>query len=325
MMTDNRAQNREAPSELKDLVRLDRRRFQWSSLVLISPMGLLLFLLFLGPVGYAFYLGFTNLQLIGINSINYRFTGLTNLIALWKDREFYHSLLLTMYFVIGSGAIGSTVAGLALALLMERALPSLRATVGAVAVLACILPPVTVAVVWYSVTTAGGVFPEMIGMGRDDLLYKSPMLVVSLANGWSLCGLSMLIFAAALKNIPRDLFEAAMLDDATALQRFFRITLPMLRPTVMTSVLLMTLLSFGNFTLVFLMTGGGPEGRTNILPVYSYLQAFAYHRLGYGALLGNVIVVISALLGVIFVAINLLTGMGARRGHAVAAANRDAI
>jgi multiple sugar transport system permease protein len=319
-MSDDRPQNPAVPSETADMIRLDRRRYQWSSLVLLSPAGLLLFLLFLGPVGYAVYLGFTNLQLIGANSIHYRFTGFTNLIALWKDKEFFHSLILTMYFVIGSGAIGSTVAGLALAMLMERALPSIRATVGAIAVLACILPPVTVAVVWYSVTTAGGVIPEAIGMGQTDLLYASPMFVVSLANGWSLCGLAMLIFAAALKNIPRDLYEAAILDDATAVQRFFRITLPMLRPTIMTSVLLMTLLSFGNFTLVFLMTGGGPAGETNILPVYSYLQAFGYHRLGYGALLGNVIVVISALLGVLFIAINFLTGLNTTRTRATARA-----
>src|SRR5271154_2883326 len=111
-MSDERPRNPVVPPETADMVRLDRRRYQWSSLVLLSPAGLLLFLLFLGPVGYAFYLGFTNLQLIGANSVHYRFTGVANLIALWKDKEFFHSLLLTMYFVIGSGAIGSTVAGL---------------------------------------------------------------------------------------------------------------------------------------------------------------------------------------------------------------------
>jgi multiple sugar transport system permease protein len=293
--------------------RFDRHRYQWSSAILIAPAGLLLLVLFLIPVGYAFYLGLTNLQLIGPNALNYRFMGTWNLKVLLKDKEFYHSLLLTLYFVVGSGAIASTVAGLALALLMERALPVIRLCVGAIAMLACILPPATVAVVWFSTTTIGGVIPLALGMGQTDLLYDHPMLVVSAANAWSLCGLSMLMFAAALRNIPRDLIEAAILENATATQRFFRIVLPMLRPTIMTSVLLMTLLSFGNFTLVFLMTGGGPGGQTNILPVYSYLQGFAYHRLGYGALLGNVIVVISALLGIIFIGIDRLTGLRADR------------
>jgi len=80
----------------------------------------------------------------------------------------------------------------------------------------------------------------------------------------------------------------------------------------MTSLLMMTLLSFGNFTLVFLMTGGGPEGRTNILPVYSYIQGFSYHNLGYGALLGNVIVVLASVLGVVFVLVDRIGSRSTR-------------
>jgi multiple sugar transport system permease protein len=286
---------------------LDRRRGEWSSLALLSPAGMLLAGLFLLPIAYAFYLGLTNLTLIGANAVHYRFTGWTNLFTLWKDKEFYHSLLLTVYFVVGSGAIASTLLGLTLALLMERANDTLRTAVGAIVMLACILPPATVAIVWFAVTTSGGVIPIMLGMGNSDVLFKHPMLVVSAANAWSLCGLSMLIFAAALKNIPQEMIEAAVLEGSSAMQRFMRVTLPMLRSTIMTSVLLMTLLSFGNFTLVFLMTGGGPGKSTNILPVYSYVQAFSYHRLGYGALLGNVIVVIAAILGILFVGLDYLT------------------
>lgn len=279
----------------------------------MSPGMLLLILLFLVPIGYAFYLGLTNLTLIGATSINYRFTGMRNLIALYTDKEFYHSLYLTLYFVAGSGSIASTVAGLTLAILMERATPVLRTMVGALAMLACILPPATVAIVWYAVSTSGGVLAVLLDMGRSDLLFHYPMLVVSAANTWSTCGLAMLIFAAALRNIPRDIIEAAKLENSNAMQRFRRITLPILRPTIMTSALLMTLLSFGNFTLIFLMTGGGPGRKTDILPVYSYIQAFSYHRLAYGALIGNVIVVISALLGILFVAIDWLSGRSTPR------------
>jgi multiple sugar transport system permease protein len=80
-----------------------------------------------------------------------------------------------------------------------------------------------------------------------------------------------------------------------------RLTLPLLKPTMVTSALLMTLLSFANFTLIYLMTAGGPSNDTNILPVYSYLQGFKFYRLGYAALLGNVMVILSALIGAIFV------------------------
>lgn len=302
--------------------RLDGRRYDSESKFLLFPAGLLVCVLLLLPIVYSVYLGLTNIQLIGPDAIHYRFTGTANLVRLWKDREFFHSLILTLYFVIGAGAIGSTVAGLVLAMLMEKAIPALSAGVGSLAMLACILPPATIAVVWFAVTTAGGVYPWMLGMSDTDLLYKSPMLVVSIANAWSLCGLSMLMFAAALKNIPTDMIEAAKLENASAPQRFWRITLPMLRPTIMTSVLMMTLLSFGNFTLVFLMTGGGPAQQSNILPIYSYFQGFNLHRLGYGALLGDVIVVLASVLGIMFVLLDRLTSTSAPASKALSAATK---
>jgi multiple sugar transport system permease protein len=95
--------------------------------------------------------------------------------------------------------------------------------------------------------------------------------------------------------------EAAKLEGASAAQSLIGVTLPVIRLTIVTSSLLMTLLTFGNFTLVYLMTAGGPGNQTNILPVYSYLQGFKFMNLGYAALLGNVIVIISAILGVLFV------------------------
>src|ERR1700687_5187398 len=82
--------------------RLPTSRFEVVSLVFMSPAGLLLFLLFLAPVGYSFYLGLTNLQLIGPNSTNFRFTGLFNIRSLIRDHEFYHSLWVTLLFVLGS-------------------------------------------------------------------------------------------------------------------------------------------------------------------------------------------------------------------------------
>jgi multiple sugar transport system permease protein len=72
----------------------------------------------------------------------------------------------------------------------------------------------------------------------------------------------------------------------------------------------MSLLSFGNFTLIFLLTGGGPANATNILPLYSYMEGFTFHRLAFGAILGNVIVLMSAVLGVCFV---LISRYSARR------------
>ncbi len=296
------------------VLRHDRRHFQWGWIPFLAPASILLLALFLVPVGFSFYLGLTNLQLIGPHSINYWFTGLSNVQALLADKDFLQSICLTLIFVVGSGAFGSSLLGLVLALSMQRANPILRSAVGAVVVLGTVLPPATVAVVWSAVTSTGGILSLLVGFRRAGFLYKAPMLVVSLANAWSLCGLSMLIFAAALRNVPRDMIEAAMLENAGPFRRFARIVFPVIRPTVITSCLLMTLLSFGNFTVVFLMTGGGPAGATDILPLYSYIEAFSYHRLAYGALLGNVIVLFSGLLCLAFLGLGRLSGRSDRMG-----------
>ncbi len=95
--------------------RLDRERFQWGSLGLLVPALVLLIVLFLIPVGYAFYLGFTNLRLIGPTSLHWHFTGLSNLHQLGSDSVFPKSLELTALFVGGS-VIGTVVVGLGLAL-----------------------------------------------------------------------------------------------------------------------------------------------------------------------------------------------------------------
>ena len=282
-------------------VRLDIPRVDPVSFVFLAPAALLLFALFMGPVIYAIYLGFTNLQLIGIHAINYRFTGLSNVTFLLHDEIFYQSLWLTIVFVIGSGAIGATMLGLVLALALQGCMPFVRWISSAAAILAWTLPPTTIAFVWLATSTQSGLISMLMGNRQFDLLYSHAMLVVSLANAWSLAGIAMTMFSAALRNIPGDLIEAAKLEGASLRQILTGITLPLLKSTIVTCALLMMLMTFGNFTLIYLMTGGGPANDTNILPVYTYLQGFKFHNLGYAALLGNVVVILSAVLGGLFV------------------------
>ncbi|TGQ05007.1 MULTISPECIES: sugar ABC transporter permease [unclassified Mesorhizobium] len=289
------------PEKLRLEARLDKARFNPASLVLLAPATVLLLGLFLVPVVYAIYLGFTNLQLIGLHAVNYRFTGWANVNTLVHDATFYQSIWLTVLFVVGSGAVGATLLGLVMAIAMQDCLRLIRQIAGALAIVAWTLPPTTIAIVWKASSTESGIIPTLLGNPNYDLLYDQAMLIVCLANSWSLAGLAMIMFSAALRNVPEEILAAARLEGASRAQTLFKVTLPMLRSTIVTSALLMTLLTFGNFTLVYLMTAGGPGNQTNILPVYSYLQGFKFFNLGYSALLGNVIVLISAVLGGLFV------------------------
>src|SRR5579875_3329740 len=122
--------------------RLDRERFQWGSMTLLLPALVLLVVLFLIPVGYAFFLGFTNLRLVGPTALSYHFTGLANVRQLLHDNVFPLSVELTAIFVVGS-VVGTVIVGLALALLMRTANGLIRILVGGVAVVAWMMPAVT--------------------------------------------------------------------------------------------------------------------------------------------------------------------------------------
>jgi multiple sugar transport system permease protein len=280
--------------------RLDRERFQWGSIGLLLPALGLLVVLFLIPVGYAFYLGFTNLRLIGPTSLHYHWTGLDNLRQLGHDTLFPKSVELTGIFVGGS-IVGTVIVGLALAMLMRTAHGLLRIVVGGVVIVAWMMPAVTAGMTWYASTTASGTFSTLSGLGSSDFLHSQPLLIVTLANTWSQCGFAMLVFAAALRNIPGEVIEAATLENASPVQRFRMVILPLLRPTIVTTVLLVTLLTLANFALIYIMTQGGPGNATDILPVYSYQQAFSFNNLAYGALIGDVMVVIATVLGFAYV------------------------
>ncbi len=280
--------------------RRDRERFEWSSIALMTPAFGLIIILFLIPMGYAIYLGLTNLTLVGPNSVKWGYTGLANLNRMRQDTSFWQSLWVTAGF-IGGSIVGVVVAGYWLASLLMRARSWMRIAVGGIVVVSWMMPAVTAGMTWYASTTQGGALGTLTGLKGTNFLDNWPLLIVTLANVWSMTGFSMLVMGAALRNIPSEAIEAARVENASAWQRFRMIVLPLLRPTVIAVVLLTALLSLANFGLIYIMTQGGPNGVTNILPLYSYQQAFSFNNLAYGALIGNVMVVIATVFGVLYV------------------------
>jgi multiple sugar transport system permease protein len=291
-----------APGETEaNAARHDRERFKITTFVWLTPAAILLIALFLIPTIYAVYLGFTNLQLLGPHAQNYSFTGLANLNRLVHDPVFWYSVKLTLIFVIGSGIIAQTLLGLGLALLGQRAHLSVRASVGSVVILAWVLPEIAVAFIWYAFGQAGGLLSEIVGKPSDDLLSTVPLLIVSVANTWRGTAFSMLILSAGLRNVPEEVDEAAQLEGARYWRRLFRVTLPIMRPTIMTNMLLITIGTISDFTLIYAMTQGGPGTQTAILPVYMYIEAFQFNALGYGTAIALALIVIGALLSIVYV------------------------
>jgi multiple sugar transport system permease protein len=282
--------------------RHDKTRFQWSSLALMTPAFALLIILFLIPMGYAVYLGLTSLTLVGPTAVHWGFTGMQNITRLRQDTTFWSSLWVTGIFIAGS-IVGVVIVGYGLASLLMRSRPWMRIIVGGIVVIAWMMPAVTAGMTWYASTTGGGTFASMIGLPNANFLDSQPLLIVTLANIWSMTGFAMLVMGAALRNIPSEAIEAAIVENASVWQRFRMIVLPLMRPTIIAVVLLVALLSLANFSLIYIMTQGGPGNSTNILPLYSYQQAFSFNNLAYGALIGNVMVIIASIFGALYVRI----------------------
>jgi multiple sugar transport system permease protein len=279
--------------------------------LLLLPTVILLLGLFVGPVLYAFYLGLTNIALMGPTARHFHFTGMANLHRLARDTLFWESLKLTAIFVAASAIVGVTVVGMALAVLMQHAVAWLRAAVGAIVVVAWMLPPLTAALIWYAFSTSGGTLSLLGGSSRLDVLDSFPMTVVCLANIWATAGFSMLVLSAGLRSVPTEVLEAGRMEGASHWRVFCSLTLPIIKPTIVTNILLVTLLSLANFSLIYIMTGGGPGNATDILPIYSYQQALVFGKLGYGALLGDVVVVIATIFAYLYVRMSRTTRMAA--------------
>ena len=281
--------------------RLDRDRFEWSSLVMLAPAFVLLAVLFIAPVLYAFYIGFTNLALVGSRSRDYDFTGLDNVTRMLGDYVFTNGAWLTIVFVVGSAIIGQSVLGMLLAILLRNAHISVRAVIGSVVIVAWVLPEITVALIWYAFSQAGGTLSILVGRPDTNFLVLVPMLIVSLANLWRNVAFSMLVFSAGLRNLPTEVLEAAEVEGASVLRRYRLVILPLLKPTIVTNLLLVTILNLSEFTLIYAMTQGGPGNETMTLPLYVYQEAFVFHQLGYGTAISLVLVLIGAVFSLLFV------------------------
>ncbi|TPV53102.1 sugar ABC transporter permease [Pseudarthrobacter phenanthrenivorans] len=277
---------------------------QWLRYLPVLPAVLLLVVFLAGPVLWAFQASLTNAGLTGRSARNPSWVGLENYQRLLADPVFPLSLLLTVLFVGGSAVLGQNLLGLALAVLMQRARPVVAAAVGTTVVAAWVLPEIVAAFAAYAYFSADGTLNQLlgaVGLGRPDWLYAFPMVAVMLANVWRGTAFSMLVYRAALNEVPAEVSEAAQMDGAHGWQRLFFITLPMIRGSIATNLMLITLQTLAVFTLVWVMTAGGPANGSTTLPVLAYLEAFKFGDIGYGTAVASVLILIGAVFGVAYI------------------------
>jgi multiple sugar transport system permease protein len=269
----------------------------------LAPSIVLLGLFVAGPILWCFYAAFTNSALSGIAARRPKFVGLDNFTTAFTSSDVAASLWLTVVFVLLSAVVGQNGLGILLAVFLQHRGKLLRGIVGTVVVAAWVLPEVVAAFAIYAFLNAQGTLNEVLGWFgvSQNWLYTAPMLAVVLANVWRGTAFSMLVYQAALSEVPSDLVEAAEVDGAGPVGRFWHVVLPVIRRTVVTNLMLITLQTLGVFGLIYVLTAGGPDNRTRTLPLLMYEQAFKFGQIGYGTAIALVLLVLGAVFSLVYI------------------------
>jgi multiple sugar transport system permease protein len=257
-------------------------------LLFISPwiIGLLWFYLY--PFLASLYYSFHNATAFGPGA----FIGFRNYELMMRDPLFWKSLANTIYFTVGSLCLG-TVAALSLALLLPKNVRG-ASVYRTIFYLPTVVPFTAISVIWiWILHPRYGLLNHLlegIGVGApgwlSDPAWAMPALI--LVSAWSI-GNMMVIYLAAMLEIPTELYEAAKLDGASAWQRLIRITLPMLTPVILFNSIIGLINGFQYFVQPYVMTNGGPADSTLVYSLYLYRNAFQFFRMGYASAMGWVL------------------------------------
>ena len=251
--------------------------------------GMLLFVTWtLYPLVYAFAMSFAEWNLIKPS----RFVGLENYSRALDDPVFWLALRNTAFYTVVT-VPGQMVLGLAFALLLDGPLRG-RAFFRTIYYLPVVTSWVVVSLIFtYLYNGQAGLINwtlhDLLGLLEKRINWLGEPLTANLAIAslgiWKGVGWTMVIFLAGLQSIPTNLYEAAAIDGAGGWQRFRSVTLPLLRQTTLFVLVLLTIGGFQVFISVYIMTGGAPLHRTDVLLTYMYSNAFEFLDLGYGAAL----------------------------------------
>ena len=268
------------------------------AMLLLIPALLPIVILSVLPLARGIYLGFTDAQ-AGFE-ITTNFIGLDNFRALLEDDLFINSFKIGLIWSVAVTAIGFFFA-LGLALLLSQELKG-RWLARSLVLVPWAMPAVVVGIMWkLFFQPQAGILNEILrrthipGETTDWLSSFSWALpAVILVGVWAGMPQTTVALLAGLQSIQAELHEAAAVDGATAWQRFRTITLPQMRPVIIAITTLDFIWNFNSFGLVYVLTEGGPAGKTQLPMLFAYSQAFEYGQFGYASALGSAMVLVIA-------------------------------
>jgi multiple sugar transport system permease protein len=283
------------------------RRLGW---MLCAPAVVVMVAVTAYPIGYAIFLSLQryDLRFPGRNA----FVGLQNYVDVLTAKLWWQDVANTAIITVGSVAI-ELVLGMLLALVMHRAIFG-RGVVRTSILIPYGIITVIAALSWkYAWAADTGFVPHLLGLKTDPLTQRNTsFLVIILTEVWKTTPFMALLLLAGLALVPDELHEAAKVDGASAIQRFFRITVPLMKPAILVALLFRTLDAFRVFDTVFIMTGGA--NNTESVSILGYNQLINRLNLGIGSAVSVLIFLCVALIAFLFIK-GFRTSVAQQRGE----------
>ena len=257
---------------------LDRKlNYVFTIPTILFVLGMVLF-----PIIYTFVLSFHSWRMSA--NIPWKFVGVDNYVELFSDSRFPNAVLRTFIFALIALAF-EIVLGMVIAIYLDRVFFG-KNFVKTAFLLPMVATPVAIGMVWKliyepNIGILNTIIRNMNGP-KIDWLGDSGKALYSLVavDIWQWTPFVMLIISAGLTSIPLELFEAAMVDGASGIKIVFKVTLPLLRPTIYTAVLLRLIDVLKTFDIIYSMTQGGPGFATETMNILSFRQAFEFLQFG---------------------------------------------
>jgi len=272
-----------------------------AAMMFLAPALAIVLLFFLIPAGASLFLSLTDFDIYALANVhNVRFVGLRNYSDLLGNALFWRALVNTLYYCAVGGPL-TVVASLAIALLVNAKTARWKPLYRTIYFAPVVTTIVAVAIVWkYLYHPRFGLINrgiELLGFAPIDFLGDPhwAMPAIIFLGIWKNFGYTMIIFVAALQGIPEELYEAARIDGASALQQFRHITLPMLSPTFVFVGIITAIGYLQLFPEPYVMTGGGPVNATLSVVMLMYERGFKFWNMGYAAAVAFILFIFIAL------------------------------
>ncbi|MDD3237014.1 MAG: sugar ABC transporter permease [Candidatus Gastranaerophilales bacterium] len=256
-------------------------------------LGSLIFIII--PILASFSLSFADWNLLDMP----KFVGFKNYFELFSSQNFWQVFNNTVIFAIAVTILG-TIVPLVLASILANKIRASEFFKTAY-FLPFITPMIVIAMVWEWIFDPNIGLLNFILKTHISWLYEpaTAMVAIVIVSVWKLVGYNMVIFLAGLSSINSNILEAAKMDGSGSCSTFFRITLPLLSPTIFFVLIITTISSFQVFDLIYLMTQGGPNNATNVLVFWLYQNAFEYFNIGKASAIAYVLFIFISVLTVI--------------------------